>query len=300
MAIITDAAPVAAGSLLVDIDTLEFNRDRTAKVHTLDGWWDTVTLDVDMVSNGGVGAVPTGPWLPKERYLTVAGHTLGVDPFAMRRLLLAAFSPDADTPVTVTYPDGATERLWVRPFDRFELVPKGNQLRFTLPLVAMDPWKYTAQPLTGEVGVFTGQTWYREYDPVTFTRSYALTGGRWNRSYQQAEATGPYPPSLTLTSGGDRASSRMTANVTGPLAAGDWWLLEESSGRRLWADVAIAEGQSLVFDMAARTARLNGAAVDHLVFGDWLTLAPGQNVFRLVSGTQSDAHASLEASEASQ
>jgi hypothetical protein len=292
MPLIIDS-PAAVGALLVEIGNLEFNRDRLWKVHTLDGWWDTVGTDAQMVPSGGVGAVAVGPWLPKERYLTVAGHVLGMDPFEVRRLLLAEFGTDAS--VTVTYPDGSTERIFVRPFDSFSLVPKGQQLRFALPLVALDPWKYAADPLSGDVGVFTGQRWHRELTEGTEWYWPLTSGTEWHATFEQDVPDGPYPPSVTLTSGGDATSQRLVATVTGPLTAGDWWLMNETTGERLWVEVSIVADQELVLDMRARTARLNGATVDHLVYGDWLSLVPGANTYRLVSGTASDAHASFSA-----
>lgn len=301
MPIVTPPPTPGAEAVLVDLNGLVFNQTANEKVHTLDGWWDTLQLDVKMTSAAGPGSVATGPWVEKERYLTVGGHFLGVDPFFARRALIAAFPPGNESPITVTYPSGVKETMYVRPYDQFDLVPKGSQLRFVLPLVALDPFKYGTDPAAGDMGVYTGGTWFREYaDAGTdWTRDYTLTGGVWVRSYQQIVPTGPFPTSLTLTSDGDVESRRITFEITGPLP-GEWWLLDEGTNRRSWVDRELAGDQTLTLDSRHRTATLDGEDVSDQVFGEWLTFAPGQNTYRLVTGDQSDAYAHVEASPAYQ
>jgi hypothetical protein len=202
---------------------------------------------------------------------------------------------DQDVAVAVFDPNADDLQMWVRLYDEPTITFAGLLIRFTIPVVCPEGMKYALDPLTGVLGVFTGESWFREYAGTPAARTYLLSGGRWVRTYEQATASGPYPPSVTLTSGGDARSRRVTVEVNGPLAIGDWWLLNESTGEQLWVDVALLEGQQLVLDMAARTARLDGAPVDHLVYGDWLSLAPGANLFRLVSGSASDAFATVTA-----
>jgi hypothetical protein len=277
-----------------------FNADDVRYRLTLfDGWFTVAAPDAVLVGvGGGLGAVAVGGWEPVEAYYTLSG-VMAADSRdeaeSLREMLLRGLPAHETAPVEVI---GEGKQVYLRRYDRPEISIVENLLSFTVPCVAPDPLKYALDPVGGDMGVFTGQTWFRTYAETSagrWTRAYTLVDGRWVRTYQQAVPSGPYPLSLSLFSDGDAASSRVTVTVNGPVTAGDWWLINETTGERLWAELSVAAGQQLVFDMKARTARLNGAPVDHLVFGDWLTLAAGQNLLRLVSGTQSDAFASVSA-----
>jgi hypothetical protein len=281
----------------------DFNAgDSSLIVRDVDGYMDGSAPTPVLVANGGgPGAVAVGDWESAEDYLTVEGLIFAAPESLteFHRALLAAFSGDRESSLVIVGNGvDVDKQVFARLYDRRTINQLDDRLAFSLPLVAPDPLKYALEPVGGDMGVFTGQTWFRTYtetSPARWTRTYTLSGGRWVRTYQQAVPSGPYPLSLALFSDGDAASSRVEVTVNGPVTAGDWWLINETTGERLWAELSVAAGQQLVFDMATRTARLNGAPVDHLVFGDWLTLAAGQNLFRLVSGTQSDAFASVSA-----
>jgi hypothetical protein len=285
----------------------DFNdTDRDLIVEDVGGYMDGPTpIPVLVPNGGGVGAVAVGDWAPAEDYLTVNGWIFS-DAAALagfRRVLLDAFTSATEAPLVILG-NGVDidKQMFVRLYDRRTISQVDDRLAFSLPLVAPDPYKYALEPLSGQMGVFTGQSWFRDYAlaGTRWVRTYTLTGGRWVRSYERRLPSGPFPTSLTLTSDGDMTSRRVTAAITGPLTAGDWWLVNEATGERLWVEVGVTADQTLVLDMRARTARLNGALMDHLVFGDWLSLAPGGNTYRLVSGTDSDAYASIEALEAYQ
>ena len=94
--------------------------------------------------------------------------------------------------------------------------------------------------------------------------------------------------------------SRVTVTVTGPLDEGDWFLLHENTGQRLWVDLSLTADQTVEFDCYQQTATLNGNAIDTNVFGDFLTLEPGENTYRLVTGTDSAGSATVEAQPAYQ
>jgi len=284
---------------------LVYNTDPTAKIHQLEGWWDTVAPEPAMQSIGAPGSVAAGPWVERERYVTISGYNIGVDPWAMRRLLLAGFPPDTDVPVVVTYPDGFAEQMWLRPYDKLGLEPKGQQLRFQLPLVALDPWKYTAQAVAGTMGVFTGDAWFRSYvldtapSPDQAYRTYSLdvtpNPDRGYRQHIQAQDPNAAAPALLLTSDGDVGSRRVTVEVTGPLTQGDWHMVNELTGDQLFADLGLVAGQTVVFDCFNQRATLNGTSVDSLVFGDYLSFEPGANTYRLVAGNQSAGFATVTA-----
>lgn len=271
--------------------------DRRFRITGFDGWFTVAAPDTVLVASGGPGAVAVGEWAPLEAYYTLAGvisATSRPELLALRGYLLAALPAHADAPIEVL---SEQKQIFVRRYDRPDVAVAENTLSFTFPLVASDPFKYSIDALDGTVGVFTGQRWFRTYTDNSgdWVRSYDTAG---DRTYEQAFPTGPYPQSLTLTSDGDASSQRVTVEVTGPLTAGDWWLWNETTGSRLWVEAGVTADQTLTLDNVARTATLNGADVGHLVFGDWLTLEPGANVFRLVAGTDSAAFAHITALEA--
>lgn len=113
------------------------------------------------------------------------------------------------------------------------------------------------------------------------------------RTYEQAQDASDFPPAVVLTSAGDTTSRRLTVSVTGPVTLGDWHLLNEATGARLWVDLSLLSSQTVVFDCLRQTAELNGADITNLVFGDFLTLEPGSNTYRLVSGTESAGFAQI-------
>jgi hypothetical protein len=299
--------PVASGLPIYRLPGLpDFNADDlTLIVSSFDGLRARSRPDLELVANGGgPGAVLTGSAQPSEQLLTLSGVILCADRaelHAMRRLLLAALPFGQLVPLgIIDDAAGIDLQLFVALYDQETIEFRGPYLYFTFPLVAPDPFRYATGPLAGDVGVFTGQQWYRSYADDGSGTWISIYDAGVNRSYAQSEPSGPYPQSLSLVSDGDGPSARVTVTVSGPLAAGDWWLLNETTGKRLWADLSILEDQQLTFDMAAHTAFLNGADVAHLVYGDWLSLEPGTNTYRLVAGTQSSAFAHIEALEAYQ
>lgn len=194
--------------------------------------------------------------------------------------------------------------MFARRYDVAEIEMTGHIVTFSLPLVAADPWKYGAQTLTGSVGAYTGDSWYRTYQPSTdgsgapvspWYRRYVFEAGVWVRRYVQDQPMSARPESVTFTSDGTVVSDRVTVEVSGPLEAGDWYLVNESTGEQMSADVGLIEGQSLLFDCHTKTLTLNGTPVPELFLGDWLTLAPGTSVFRLRTGRASDGYATFTA-----
>lgn len=271
------------------------------RARNLAGWYNTAAPDAVLVANGGgAGAVAAGEWLYAEAYYVLEGSIVSASRAEMeslRALLLRGLPPTGDVSLKVL--GGVVDKqIFVRTYD----VPNveqiaGRKAQFTIPLVAPDPYKYALEPLAGTFGTFTGQRWFREYAESAgkWVRTYAQVGGKWVRTYEQTATDGPFPSSLTLDSPGDAVSRRLTIDVIGPLTAGDWFVENLATGERMWAEVSVTAGQTLTFDCRARTARLSGASVDHLAFGDYLTLAPGSNTYRLSVGSASDAHATVTA-----
>lgn len=285
----------------------DFNEaGQEARVVTELGNWDSATPPTPvLVASAGPGSVEFGNWAPAEEYFTLRGFVRcpPEQHEAVWRQVLAGLPADRTVPlVRLGNGWGPDLQVFVRRYDRPTRDSTRYQINFTVPLVAPDPWKYGLRPLAGSMGVFTGETWYRSYAlaATRWGRTYALTNGRWSRGYRQAESGSQYPEAAVLASAGDARSDRVLATVIGPLSRGDWWLVNESTGDRLWADLTVSSGQDLVIDCHARTASLSGSDATHLIYGDYLTVVPGQNLFRLVGGSQSSAFATVSALEAYQ
>lgn len=282
-----------------------FNDGGDFVLSDVEGWEDPAPPDAVLVANGGgAGVLASGAWLAKERALTVSGViTIPADDQAIfRRMILQGFPADRDAAL-VGYANGAGDvdlQMFVRRYDRPTFVRTPTFIEFTVPLVAADPYKYALTPLSGTCGVWTGEDWYLALtQPVSaWVLQLSLSGGTWGVQLAQDVPDGPYPTSITLDSAGDVASRRITASIAGPLTAGDWYLWSETTGRKLWVEAGVVEGQTLILDSRARSASLSGADVSHLTFGDWLTLEQGANTFRLVAGTDSTASCMFTALEA--
>ena len=276
------------------------------RVTTFDGWFDTAAVDSQLAPNGGAaGAVAVGDWLPAEATYQLGGIIdTGRDSLAdMRRLLLAAVPADREATIAVLGQGYDVDLcIFVRRYDR-PTIKLGSLLEFTVPLVAPDPYKYATAPLRGVVGVFTGEKWFRRYTVETQPgRTYQRDGGAgpWFRTYTQDLAVDGYPPSVQLLHRGDATSRRVVVEVAGPLQRGDWHLVNEATGARCWAALDMTGDQLLTLDTTRYAATLNGTDVGHLIYGDWPTLVPGVNTYRLVAGSPSGAYATITAREAYQ
>jgi hypothetical protein len=268
----------------------DFNAEVSMVISDITDFYSVAKPNAVLVSNGGgPGAVATGDWELTEINMSLVGQIRTASPAdipAFRAALLKALPPSPDTPLIVVGNDWDIDRqMFVRRYDKPEIGWVKKRLTFTIPLVAPDPYKYALEPLGGQVGVFAGTEWFRTYaddGAGTWERTYTGAAGEWYRTYAQVGSLGAFPLALGLDSDGDAASRRVTVTVNGPVPAG-WWVENTTTGTRLWTELALTEGQTLLYDCRRRTARLNGADVSHLTFGDFLTLEPGGNTFRLIA-----------------
>ena len=263
------------------------------KVTGFDGWWNTAKPRAELVASGaGDGAVAVGPWNFAEAYYTLSGLIHSTDrPTLMgyRRALLAAFPANAESTVTVLGNSEDVDLIIdVRRYDIPDIRVEANNLLFTVPLVAVDPFKYAASLLSGSMTAFNGTVWFQLFTIDTVPNPdqffHALTQDTVAAALQAA----------VLNSPGDVTSRRLTIDVSGPLLAGDWFLLHENTGRHLFTDLALASGSVIEFDCYRQRAYLDGQPIDQHVFGDYLTLEPGVNTYRLITGSVSTGTASVQ------
>lgn len=280
----------------------DFNAlDTRFTIQALTGLRGSAGPDAQLVANGGgPGALAVGGWVAKERYHELSGTIVCDDrPMmeAMDRALLQSLPAHREASIKILDPVGGIDKqVFVRRYDEPEVTFTGNVIRFKVPLVAPDPFKYALEPLGddgGAFGVFMGSQWWREYE--SGERVYVAT----ERAYVREWDAAGLPSSARLVSTGDAASQRVRVSLQGPLARGAWRLAETVSGREMWADLALTASQALAFDSYSKTVRLDGADVTHLMYGDWLELSPGVNDFRIVAASPG-ASATIEAWEAFQ
>jgi hypothetical protein len=284
---------------------------------TLDGWYSTSAIRSNLAaSTSGGGSTPTGPWDHAEAYYTLRGvyHSDTADRGAlnsMRRAIIAALPANRDTALQVLDDQDLDLTAFVRLYDKPDIEIDGPNLRFTLPLVAPDPLKYgdnlIGGMVSGDFGVFTGSQWFETFQLNTvpnpdrwwgdFTLDTAPTPDRGYSVFTQAQSVSPFPPAVVLvapsTIDGGAISRRLMIGVTGPLTQGDWVITNETTGAEIYADLGLDGSQTVVFDSFTQTATLNGTDISNAVYGDYLSLQPGTNTFRLVSGQQSAGFATI-------
>lgn len=267
------------------------------------GFDGATSPDAVLVANGGgPGAFAVGEWMPSEAYYTLRGSIEMAGPSdvaPMRSALLGSLPTNREVAVLML---GGTwdidKQVFVRRYDAPEIEWLDRYLNFTIPLVAPDPYKYALEPLTGEMGVFAGVDWFRSYTDGTgagagWYRTYDTDGAR---VYERQGDEGEFPLSIGLTSPGDATSRRVTVEAIGPLPMGWWVERQDSDGvviERVWAQTALAAGQTVVLDASDRSATLNGSDVSHLVFGDFLTMPAGASTYRLVAPEDLGGHAAI-------
>jgi hypothetical protein len=266
-------------------------------------WHHGIPVEVTVVPRGGGRGGRVTRHRETDRYYTVTGgitvplSDTPADMEGLRSLLVAAFSIAEERPLDVR--TDITRRAWVRLYDTPDVDWRDNHLTFTLPLVATDPLKYAAMPLSGVMGAFAGGSLYLAYTADGlggYYTTYPEPGP--SQTYRDEEPSGAYPDVLTLDSVGDVTSRRLVVQVTGPLEAGDWWLVNEALDEALSVEQSLAAGQTLTLDSYLETADIDGSPVDSLVTGDWLSLAPGSNTYRLMVGTRNtEAYAEVTAFE---
>jgi hypothetical protein len=269
--------------------------DRNYAITELDGWADTAKPDAVLVPNGGgAGSVASGAWLPTEQPLTISGVVFAnrATQSVVRAGLLAALPAGAEAVITMQGIDEPDLIAYVRRYDRAQFVQWPDRMTFVLPLIMLDPYKYGLTALSGSMGAYSGSDWLETFALTsgTWYETFAKVSGVWVETYTKAVSTSPYPDSLTLITDATVSSRRVTVMVAGPLVAGDWYLLQQSAdNRRMWVEVAVAAGQTVVIDCLNETATLAGSDVSHLLFGDMFTLEPGSNAYRLVTNTPNAA-----------
>lgn len=101
-------------------------------------------------------------------------------------------------------------------------------------------------------------------------------------SVVQQVAAQPIPDTIEVVNNGD-ADSYPEIEIQGPLLAGTWQLINETTGEAMSFDMDLSSGVELVIDNLEKIANIGETTVDYYLRGDWIRLVPGSNIIRLVT-----------------
>lgn len=271
----------------VTIGTLSFNtgvRDSEGVTWFLDGLvgWDHSAEPNVILNQFGYsdGAVAGARFPLKEKYVEVTGVCRAPDRATAERAwrkILYAFDHNLDIEIIRNGP--IPEKMLTRLAARLEKTQDiGKTFRWATTVVAPWPFKTGSIEFSAVTGVFTGGSFYRTYtDSSTKYRTYPRT----YVNGDQATASG-ISDFISFNNAGN-AAAYPVYEVTGPLVANTWDLINEANGETLSFAADISTGQTLVIDTKNKEATLGGVAVDYYIRGDWVKAPPGNNVFRLAT-----------------
>jgi phage-related protein len=97
------------------------------------------------------------------------------------------------------------------------------------------------------------------------------------------------PSAAMVVNAGNATSSRVKITVHGPLVAGDWSLVNETTDQSQSIDLTIPVDGVIEIDSHEETVILAGVDYVSRTYGDWIRLAPGTNTLRLVTGATNEA-----------
>jgi len=249
----------------------------------MDGWKDTGDPEESIVELGSYrdGSSSASFYPIRSKYVTVGGY------------VLAASEAEAEALADVLARD-AFPRNQSLVLTRYEAVPKfanarrsgpveldwsavQTGFRWTTVLVLEDPFRYSTEVLSGSAGVAATSTVGHTF-PVTFPMTFgASVSGTGNGT--------------SVNNKGTAYSSNFTATLNGVLNKGAWRLANDTTGKSIGFNVALATTDQFVLDFKNQIALLNGSPVSLDYTGTFWQLAPGSNSIRLYA--EYDANASV-------
>jgi hypothetical protein len=268
---------------LVDVGGFIFNTPTPIyydfRIDEMAGWFDGPEVDA-VISEFGVADGGSPGFFPaKSKYVYVQGYVLfqsRAEGEQVKTIIGTAFPRNTDIEVIRHSP--TPTKMTMRRAGRIEFpqdLPEG--IRFVVPLVATDPFRYSINDATISIGISTPDESGRVY-PRTYPLEYLGVvggGGNLGENFQNVGNANSYPVSV----------------INGPLSAGGWQLINETTGQRLTFNVSLTETQFLEIDHGSHTLKMNGYPYIAPAEGDWWPLIPGNNFIRL---TSSDFNATAE------
>lgn len=255
------------------------------RIDGMAGWDDGPDLDVVISEYGVADGGAAGFFPAKSKYIQIDGYVytgnrVGME--AVKTYLGQAFARNVD--LTVIRYSPVPKQMTMRRASKIEYpmddMGFSDALRFTVTLVATDPFRYATTETVATTGISTpdesGRTYPRVYPLIYTAFSGADTGNL----------------GVTINNAGNVASYPITI-IEGPLSAGGWQIANDTTGQRLTFNVSLAAGQTLEIDHANHSLKFNGFPYTSRAEGEWWPLVPGDNFVRLMSSVF-DAAASME------
>jgi hypothetical protein len=235
-------------------------------VEAEDGWSASPPIRPTMEDRSAGDGSWSGPGWYGARVVTLTGKAIATDRLAMlaaKERIKAAVGPRSLA--TLQVDEAHLSRIAeVRLSDQLQITDVGAQaFDWSVVLVAPDPRRYSAEATvltTGLPPVFTGLTYPRSYP-----RSYGTT-------------TGVGTGSADVEQVGDFDQTPAVITFMGPVV--DPRATHIQTGRTLAFSITLAESETLVVDLGAKTAMLNGfsSRVSTLTQASaWFMLLPGRN-----------------------
>jgi hypothetical protein len=232
--------------------------------------------------DGGIDA----PTYESPRVITLEGTaiapTRALQNAAKDRINAVAYTTRALYPLVVT--EHHLERTClVRRSGTFKLSDRGPlAFEFSLSLVAPDPRKYSLNPVVTSAAMAGSTAAIGRTYPRTYPKTY---GG-----------TSTVSPTLGLTNEGNRDTGALVTLTGGVDRPG---IVQVETGATLQFDITMLDGESLVIDLLARTAILNGTVSRRsalMVGSAWFLIPPGASHIRMIGSPTGSAGASMSIS----
>lgn len=252
-------------------------------VDILDGWRSTPQVDAQLNPRGAAdGAYGSPKWTSQERYLTVGGwYNAFGDNLAAEKMHDRIVNAFSTSEFNLSRWEAVPKSLEVRHYGQVEFFDEMEDAsRWIATVVAPYPFKVSLDSVSLQTYGYQGGEFYRTY-PRIYSDPYP------NRTYQQVAGASATNPMVFNNVG--TAPSLPTIDIHGPLEAGSWFLVNETTGEQMWAYTSLRDGQVLSIDTRRMKAMQDGYDVSHLVFGDWFGLVPGENTIRLYGATEAYA-----------
>lgn len=239
-----------------------------------DGWKsspepDVISTDLGVLRNG----VELGTIFPmRQRFIVVGGWALGSDEGAAEDVhdALVRDGFPLNTDLKMVRHEAVPKYVWYRRSAGFstdwQAVEYG--FRWETTLICKDPRKYSVEQQVGSAGT-AGLSETGTDFPITFPFSF------------DAISSGAATTTVGIFNAGNTPSPSLVAELTGPLAAGNWRLRNDTTGGEISFEVGILAGETLTLDFRTHTVFLNGFPYNGRKEGDWWELAPGSNSIRL-------------------
>lgn len=261
-----DVSAVPAGASAFNIDVL-------------DGWRNTPELEGLVTPWGGqVDGGVASPYFPaRPRYLTVGGYVVAHSRADAERLwdvlVRDAFPRNRD--LKLTRHESVPKWLRVRRVGPIsEPQGLGEAFRFSVDMVAADPFKYALDPTVKLANVKGVGSTFRSY-PRTYPLVYVGLTASDSSDHAVVVNTGTAPAYPIVV-------------LRGPLPQGGWRLENSTKGETIYFDVGLNTGDELEIDFRQQVAWLNGIPITSSVVGTFWTVE-GATTVRLYAPYDPDA-----------